>query len=257
LTIPLAAWALWPARTALDPFWAPVIETHRAPLIFMERYGPRALIYRLNRELGKPTMAPPEAGTITGDIAQTFGQEVMIGNVQALLGLERIFSSRGLHPELRIGADLSTADLAERAVILVGYFNNPWAQNLKNDKLRFTLDTERAGSGYAHVVRDTVKHGSPWRITSERGWFDDSPLSYAIVTRMYDPHSKRFLVALAGMTHLGTQAAGEFICGTSYLEELRRQLVSGWETRNLQVVLETRVVNGTPTPPRIVASHSW
>jgi len=38
---------------------------------------------------------------------------------------------------------------------------------------------------------------------------------------------------------------------------LRRILPSGWEERNLQIVLETRVVNGTPTPPKFVAWHSW
>ena len=32
---------------------------------------------------------------------------------------------------------------------------------------------------------------------------------------------------------------------------------SGWEQRNLQIVLATNVIKGTSGPPRVVVTHFW
>jgi hypothetical protein len=32
---------------------------------------------------------------------------------------------------------------------------------------------------------------------------------------------------------------------------------AGWENKNVQVLLETRIVGDTPNPPTIIAFHVW
>ncbi len=112
---------------------------------------------------------------------------------------------------------------------------------------------------FVHGIRDNLHGGKSWSITSERGWFFNSTVSYALVTRLLQSQSPaaRFLVSIAGTTHFGTEAGGEFITGESYLTKLAQQAPAGWENKNLQIVLETHVVNQTPTPPRIVSAHFW
>ena len=78
---------------------------------------------------------------VVGDIDATLGQAAMLGNLYALRDLDQVFAAKGQPPELRVGAELYTSDLAERPVILVGYFNNPWAKDLDSGHLRFTLFT--------------------------------------------------------------------------------------------------------------------
>ena len=147
--------------------------------------------------------------------------------------------------------------MADRPVVLVGYFNNPWAKNLDAGKPRFVLATEHIGDKFVHTIRDSLNPSRQWSISSDRPWFEDTATSYAIVTRIYDYHSGSFLVSIAGMTHLGTSAAAEFLTRPSYLEELRRQAPSGWEKMNVQAVLQTNIVNQTAAPPKLLASHFW
>ena len=85
----------------------------------------------------------------------------------------------------------------------------------------------------------------------------DSPISYALITRLVQPETARFLVLVAGTTHFGTQAASDFVTDPSYLTELQHRAPADWDQKNLQVVLETHVVNQTPTPPKILACHFW
>jgi hypothetical protein len=264
VAIPLLAvflagtWFLLRPASPLDAFWGPAFHSRRAALILSERYGPGSLMHRFNAEVGRPgAELPAGAKLLAGDIAATFGETVMAGNVFALRSMDRLFSTRGHEPEIRIGGQVSMADLAERPVVLIGYFNNPWAKNVNAEKPRFTLTNEHHDNVFRHVIHDARDPSRQWSIASDRPWFEATAVSYAIVTRIYDRHSNRFLVSIAGMTHLATSAAADFVSRPSYLEELQRQAPSGWERMNIQAVLQTNIVNDTATPPKLMATHFW
>jgi hypothetical protein len=251
-------WFGWHGRTAVDDFWGPAFHSRMAPLLVTERYGAGSFTHRLNAEWSRGDgESTASAKQLTSDIAATFSEAVMFGNVYALRSLDRLFSSKGGNPELRIGGEVTMSDMADRPVILVGYFNNPWAKNLAREKLRFTLTTERAPGAFTHTIRDSLDPSKRWSITSDRPWFEDTATSYAIITRLYDRSSGRFLVSIGGMTHLATSAAAEFVTRASSLEGLRQQAPKGWEKGNVQVVVQTDIVNRTAAPPKMVAAHFW
>jgi hypothetical protein len=56
---------------------------------------------------------------------------------------------------------------------------------------------------------------------------------------------------------LGTQAVGQFLATPSYWERMAVQAPRDWARENLQIVLETRVVDDTAKPPLVIASYSW
>ena len=67
----------------------------------------------------------------------------------------------------------------------------------------------------------------------------------------------RMVLIVAGMGKYGTIAAGEFLTDHSYMDAFAKAAPSGWEQRNVQIVLATNVIKGTSGPPRVVMTHFW
>ena len=78
-----------------------------------------------------------------------------------------------------------------------------------------------------------------------------------MVSRFLDEDTERLVVVAAGIGTLGTFAAGEFLTERAHTEKLTELAPLGWEEANLQVVLSTQIVEGSPGPPRVEAVHTW
>ena len=63
--------------------------------------------------------------------------------------------------------------------------------------------------------------------------------------------------SIGGIARYGTVAAGEFVTDDRYMRSLDQNGPSGWEHKNIQIVLATTVVNDNSGPPRILAVHTW
>jgi len=66
-----------------------------------------------------------------------------------------------------------------------------------------------------------------------------------------------FLIIISGIGMVGTKAAGQAISREEELEAALLSAPAGWERKNLEVVLETDVVDGSPSPSRAVALKVW
>ena len=80
---------------------------------------------------------------------------------------------------------------------------------------------------------------------------------YAVVSRVLDPTTGRLVVTAAGLTKFGTAAAGEFLSEPGYIEQALRSAPKGWDAKNLQIVLATKLVGESSGPPRVIATHFW
>jgi hypothetical protein len=80
---------------------------------------------------------------------------------------------------------------------------------------------------------------------------------YAIVARFLDPNTDRFVLVAAGIARGGTVAAGEFLVDSHHIDEMAQRLPSDWSRRNVEIVLETQVIDGRSGPPRVAAVHVW
>jgi hypothetical protein len=104
---------------------------------------------------------------------------------------------------------------------------------------------DRQDPNQTNWVRDSS------RATKEA--YDD----YAIVARFIDPNTDHLVIVAAGLGHGGTMAAGEFLAGSRYTDELMRRAPKNWEKRGIEVVLQTSVMGSQSGAPRIVATHFW
>lgn len=61
----------------------------------------------------------------------------------------------------------------------------------------------------------------------------------------------------AGVSNIGTQTAGEFLTSPDLLSDALQDAPKGWQKKNFQFVLYTKVLGRTPGPPVVVAKRFW
>jgi hypothetical protein len=245
VVVVLIAAATWASvrllrSNTLDEFWAPV-SASTAPITLcigpaiprdaeLDSNAPRTLL-QLHHELEKVA----------------FFDAVTLGRFTAML------AQKGKRFRTLYAPQISLADLRQGPVILIGAFDNDWTLRLTGPlRYRFQRD---ADINVTRIWDDQNPAQNEWKI-DWRTPFMQLTEDYALVSRVSDPTTGETVIVAAGITKYGTLAAGEFLTG-SRLEELTRHAPRDWKRKNLQVVLSTKVVKGSPGPPHIVATHFW
>jgi hypothetical protein len=226
---------------AIDAFWRPVISNRQPVLLCVAHPA----VYRLAERSRPPFEAgTPPPDTVPGiDLTRDTEHYVGFGDALALAHLSAFFARTGKPTQLRLGNDVTFADFRSSPAVLIGAFTNQWTIEITNDQ-RFSFERVAAGM----VIRD--------RLTSHT-WTTPPHGDYAVVTRILNSKSGGIAITAAGLSHYGTQMAGEFLVSPGAIEEALRTAPPDWEWRNLQLVLYAEVIGRTPGPPRAVASYYW
>ncbi len=118
-------------------------------------------------------------------------------------------------------------------------------------RYRFQLDS-RTNTIFIEDTRAPSRRDWEVAVDQRRS---DATVDYAIVARVVHPATGRPVVIAGGIRDCGTLAAGEFLTSAVYLGELERRAPAHWT--NVEAVLSTKVLKGTPGPPELVAAHFW
>jgi hypothetical protein len=175
---------------------------------------------------------------------------VAMGDVYVATQLSTLFARINKPSQVRIGSNYSFEDLRNSPAVLVGAFNNRWTLQMTSD-LRFVFaeDNERMW---------IEERGPSRRVWSARlGPQGEVTEDFGVVTRLLDSKTGQVLIAAAGLAANGTQAAGEFFCRQDFLTQGLRTAPPDWQKKNLQVVVETTVIDSVAGPPRVVATYFW
>ena len=155
----------------------------------------------------------------------------------------------------RIRGELSTSlsDLRDGPAVLVGAFNNDWTLRLTGPS-RFSFQNPRP---HVFAIKDQQNPtAEAWNVDTAVPYMKMSD-DYAVISRIKDPTTDRVVVVAAGVAYWGTIAAGEFLTDPKYLEEVAKNAPPGWERKNMQIVIGTKVIAGNSGPPRVLAAHFW
>jgi len=238
-------------ETAIEKFWGPLIETRRPVLICLAH--PRVyLLPDPPPEAPKAEIRPLPPGDLLAElnrlgVIESPDQYVGVGDALTTARLAALFAGRNKPFQIRIGFDVSFADLRESAAVLIGAYSNRWTMQV-NAEYRFAFAR--------YSIVDRQQPGRLWRLENMRpGYRTDE--DYLLISRILTGYSGEPLVMAAGITHAGTQAAGELLTQPAALDEMMRGAPPDWPRKNLQVVLHCKVVGMTPRPPRVIASHFW
>jgi hypothetical protein len=239
LLMGVAAADLRPHPGPVERFWGPVWETNDTVMLCISAmFDPTA----------PPTPESPTYLDIMRQDRMAFADALTMARLTGLLEENR------RKVDIRRSTDFNLADFRKGPAILIGAYNNPWTMRL-GDQLRYTFQRtpgSKDGSiGDRQNPSKPLWHHNPYQPYSQV--FQD----WAIVSRFVDSRTEQMVVVVAGMGKDGTAAAGEFVTDARYLQMLADRAPKGWERKNLQVVLNTEVINGNVGPPRIVATYFW
>jgi hypothetical protein len=254
----LGAVVFYQGKTPVEEFWAPMWTGDKAPLVSVPIGSVTLLSPRLQEELARqnpPLSKPLLAGP--GEIEILPEQAVSRLTASCILDLALFIQRHGRTPEVQFNPQLNLEDLRSRPMVLIGAFNNPWTLDLGRD-VRFVFERQDEPNQPIFAIQDRKDPARRWQVYRQPRFGYASPeVDYALVTRIFDASTRQPLISAAGVTQRGTRAAVEFITNPVYWQELARTAPKDWKRRNLQVVMQTTVVGGTPKPPRVLATHFW
>ncbi|MFN8000257.1 MAG: hypothetical protein U0X75_04480 [Acidobacteriota bacterium] len=261
-----AVWFFFPdsrRKTVLDEFWEPVLASVNPVLICTTQ----PVVYQLSgqaredllRGQAEATSSQPPSFTLAPDklllgkdVVPITDQYIGIGTAHAAAQLTAMFSRLNKTSQIKIGNEASFADLRHSPVVSVGAFGNRWTMSIANH-LRFVFEEQ---SIYHRFIVDKADPKKRWG-------FDGLPITgrvaedFVIISRVFQSETGEILITAAGITQYGTRAAGEFLTNPVYFETLARQAPTGWQKKNLQIVFSVKILDNTPGPPTVLATHFW
>ena len=227
------------AQTAVDRFWGPVFGGS-SPVLVTAAYVP---VFNLVQPPGAHQPPTPDQFVLLTDQFVGGGDLVATARIVSML-------TRTGHPwQIKIGGDVSFADLRRSPTVLIGYSYTKWKQISR--EMRYFIDADR----WPRMVTDNGKP-TPWslpNLPNDRRTDED----YAIVSRMFHPETRAMLVEISGITQYGTSAGAELVTEPDLLADALKDAPADWQRKNLQFVIHVRVIAGTPASPRVLASYFW
>ena len=227
----------------IDVFWAPFFNSPDPILVCVADQNQYSTIVLRDA-------ADPKHQTTLNDRMVA----VIIDDLSPLVNIAGMLYAHGRTLRVQGESVTSFSDLRQLPSVFIGAFDNGWT-------LRFTAPLRYHFANNPEMsefwVADRERPGNrEWlleRSQQATGTYKD----FAIVTRALDPNTGRYVVVAAGIARGGTIASGEFLVDPTHMEELIRVAPKGWERKNMEIVIETQVIDGRSGPPRIAALYVW
>jgi hypothetical protein len=228
---------------AIEQFWAPFVQSADPVLFCIADQSQYSTITLRDA-------ADPQHQITLSDHMIT----VIIDDISPLVNIAGLLQTYGRPYRVQGETATTLTDLRRSPSIFIGAFDNGWTLRLTG-LLRFHFANNAEMTRF--WIEDRNNPGKrDWlleRSHQDTGTYKD----YAIVARLLDPNTDRFVVVAAGIARGGTVAAGEFLVDARHLDELARRAPKEWARKNLEIVLETQVIDGRSGPPRIDEVYAW
>lgn len=237
------------ARTAshgaLSTFWGRFVDTPDEPLVIFSNAAfvgrPETGMHYFNSKIDKPQ---PIHDHYTG-----------VGEVLGMHELDQVFASLNHRLRVKRGRLLSMDDAKNNDLIFMG---SP-SENLSLLEIPTTQDfifkREEEGPRKGDL---TIVNVHP-RPNEQKIYISTAQLplteDYAVVGLMPGLNPSRWMLLLAGLTTLGTQAAVEYVSRANTVEELLKQIAgaAGSPVAPFEAVLQVKVSGGVPVHSQLVA----
>lgn len=193
-----------------------------------------------------------QSSTLPGDINRVLAARDHVSgkDTLALARIEGFMGENKRFSPVLLADNATLTDLRSQPAIIIGAFNNHWtAELLSSYRFQFLRDVVNQKG----TIRDT-------RDPARASWTIDlrSPPAavhkdYALVSRIKSPITEQTELIIAGIGPSGTVAASEFVTNPRYFSEFVKLAPSGWENREVQIVITTDVIGERSAPPHVLA----
>jgi hypothetical protein len=206
----------------------------------------------------------PETGMRYYDTVKDKGSFILdhytgVGEVLAVHELDRVFGL--LHRQIRIkrGSLFSLDDAKNNNLIFIGspFENLTLLEIPGTQEFVFRRMTSGPRKGEEAIVNVHPQPGEPKEYFPSAG---NVPLTedYAVIGLVKGLNAGQAVLILAGTTTLGTQAAVEYVCRQSSIQELllRLPVSQAGELKPFEAVIRVKVTRGVPVGSELVALRS-
>ncbi len=249
-------------ETQLEQFWQPAIQDSKPVLICIG--SPTTYTYSgsfqgnyVREHSIDPNLQPqwtidPQKGTIPGSVILPVKAEyVGAGDANLAVLLSALFGRLRKASEFRLSENTSYSEISDAPTVLIGAFTNRWTlQSVSKEPFIF------AQKGPDRLIEERDGQHRQWtppHLRADGRTGED----FALVSRLVDSETGKFLVTAAGISGFGSRAAGYFLTRPDLLARALSHAPPDWPRKNLQFVLETRIVDDAPTAPEVVAWRTW
>lgn len=245
LVVLVSAWAVARAGrpTLVQQFWQPFVNSPE-PTLFCMADQPQYASIRLR------DAADPQRETTLPDSMVS----VIIDDVDPLVNIVGTLRTYGKNYRVLGESTTTLTDLRRSPSVFIGAFDNGWTLRL-TAPLRFHFGND-ASMTKLWIEDRSNPEKREWLLDRLQQQTQDYK-DYAIVARFVPPDTDQVSVVAAGIGRGGTVAAGEFLVNENRMGEIVKQLPIDWQKKNIEVVLETQVIQGRSGPPRVKAVHVW
>jgi hypothetical protein len=251
----LLAWKRHPIQeTSFDRFWAPIVSSSVPVLVCIPDLTaagtPAPAAAR-----GSSATTPNPIGNALAALPASFRRNrVTFGDSFAASILTGVLGRADRTFRLRRANDANLQDLEEGPVVLIGgRSSNQWSQKLDSE-LRFGAIHD----GPVHYVTDRQNPSSQqWSVTHTPDQTESMTTDYAIISRVNDMTTGHPLLTAAGLFQYGTEAAAMCLSEPSCLAAAEKIAPGDWQHKNIQIVIETTIINDNAGEPRAVAAYLW
>jgi hypothetical protein len=245
LAVVIGAGFAWHALhpPAIEQFWAPFVKSPD-PILFCIADQSQFSTITLR------DAANPQHQTTLSDRMDA----VIIEDMNPVVDIAGLLRTYGKSYRVQGESVTTLSDLRRSPSIFIGAYDNGWTLRLTGPlRFHFVNNPEMTRFWIEDRNNPTKQDWVIERSHQDTGTYKD----YAIVARLLDPNTDRFVVVAAGIARGGTVAAGEFLVDAHHLDELALKASKDWSRKNVEVVLETQVIDGRSGPPRIDEVHTW
>ena len=228
---------------AIEQFWAPFVKSPD-PILFCIADQSQFSTITL-----RDATNPQRQVTLNDHM-----NAVIIEDMNPVVDIAGLLRTYGKSYRVQGESVTTLSDLRRSPSIFIGAYDNGWTLRLTSPlRFHFVNNPEMTRFWIEDRNNPTKQDWVIERSHQDTGTYKD----YAIVARLLDPNTDRFVVVAAGIARGGTVAAGEFLVDAHHLDELALKASKDWSRKNVEVVLETQVIDGRSGPPRIDEVHTW
>jgi hypothetical protein len=218
--------------TSVDRFWQPLRGSSTPSIIC-----PGAVIFSTNGLKGIAKAEKKDEYPYTS-----------ISTAGVIANLVDLFAKYHIEYAVQPTSTITLTDMTRHPVVLIGAYDNEWTLRLLNDlRFRFAANPERQ-------IYDEMNPSTIW-VRPKAMPFKDQD-DFAIVARFHDKLTDNTVIVIAGVGKNGTEAAARFVTTSRYID-LLNQRVKDWASKNLEIVIKTKVVDSKTGAPSIEAVHVW
>ena len=229
-------------------FWKPMVDSP-APVILciadVDVSGGTHIEAR-DQAAGKPS-----ASTVSSDESADAGQTLQINYLNSVAAHHVALALRGFGEttKLRPASKLTLPDFRYQSAVFIGGLDNPWSMRMLSN-LRFSLRSDPlTGDRWIQDAQNPSK-----RVWVEARNAGQVQTDYAVIARFFDQQTWKWYFVMAGLSPYGTEAASDLMTDTTLSHMMPSSVRSD---KNLEIVVQTHIVNDTVGTPEILTVYSW